>query len=322
MRIVLIGAPGGGKGTQAKLLVEKYGIPQISTGDLLREAVAKATSLGLRAKAAMDAGQLVSDDIVLGMIKERLSQADTQKGFILDGFPRNIPQAEALDALLDEVGQSLQTSLLIDVEFDILMQRLTGRRTCSSCGQMYNIYTSPPRMENRCDKCGGDLVHRADDNEETIGNRLRVYEAQTAPLVEYYRKQGKLRSVKGVGEIQEIFSAVERILNSLPSAVAEAAPAKVVEAPAKKIAAKKKVTKKKAKKKVSKKKAKKKVSKKKAKKKVTKKKAKKKVSKKKAKKKVTKKKTKKKVTKKKAKKKVAKKKTKKKVSKKKAKSRR
>jgi adenylate kinase len=240
MRIVLIGAPGGGKGTQAKLLVEKYGIPQISTGDLLRDAVAKATPLGLRAKAAMDAGQLVSDDIVLGMIKERLAQADAQKGFILDGFPRNIPQAEALDALLEETGQPLQISLLIDVDFEILMQRLTGRRTCGSCGQMYNIYTSPPRMENRCDKCGGELIHRADDNEETIANRLRVYEAQTAPLVEYYRKQGKLRSVKGVGEIEEIFTAIERILNSLPAAEVKAAPAEKAE---KKPAARKKAKK-------------------------------------------------------------------------------
>ena len=146
MRIVLIGAPGGGKGTQAKLLIEKYGIPQVSTGDLLREAVAAGSDLGMRAKAAMDAGQLVSDDIVLGMIEERLSRPDAQNGFILDGFPRNIPQAEALDILLHGMGKPLQTSLLIDVDFDILMQRLTGRRTCSSCGQMFNIHTNPPRI--------------------------------------------------------------------------------------------------------------------------------------------------------------------------------
>ena len=144
MRIVLIGAPGGGKGTQAKLLVDKFGIPQISTGDLLRAAVKAGSALGMQAKQAMDAGQLVSDDIVLGMIKERLAQSDAQNGFILDGFPRNIPQAEALDDLLDEVGKPLQAALLIDVEFNILMQRLTGRRTCASCGQMFNIHTSPP----------------------------------------------------------------------------------------------------------------------------------------------------------------------------------
>jgi len=145
MRIVLIGAPGGGKGTQAKMLIEKYGIPQVSTGDLLREAVAAGTPLGMRAKAAMDAGQLVSDDIVLGMIQERLAKADAQKGFILDGFPRNIPQAEALDKMLGKLAKPLQTAMLIDVDFDVLMQRLTGRRTCQSCGQMYNVFTNPPR---------------------------------------------------------------------------------------------------------------------------------------------------------------------------------
>ena len=342
MRIVLIGAPGGGKGTQAKLLVEKYGIPQISTGDLLREAVAAGSPLGMRAKSAMEAGQLVSDDIVLGMIRERLSKVDAQRGFILDGFPRNIPQAESLDNLLDEMGKALQVSLLIDVDFNILMQRLTGRRTCGQCGAIFNVHTSPPRMEGRCDKCGGELTQRADDNEETVGQRLKVYEAQTAPLIEYYRRQGIVRTVQGVGEIEDIFSAIERILDTLPSgeapAVAVASASKPepepVQQPVKKAVAKKKTAKKKAaKKKATKKKAatkkktsgKKKTTKKKvAKKKVTKKKAKKKV----AKKKVTKKKAKKKVAKKKAakkkakkkvaKKKVAKKKAKKKVAKKKA----
>jgi len=217
MRIVLIGAPGGGKGTQAKKLIEKYGIPQVSTGDLLREAVAAGTPLGLRAKAAMDAGQLVSDDIVLGMIQERLSRSDAQKGFILDGFPRNIPQAETLDKMLDKMGKPLQASILIDVDFDVLMQRLTGRRTCQSCGQMYNVHTNPPRTEGVCDKCGGTVVQRSDDNEATISNRLRVYEAQTAPLVDYYRKQGKLRSVQGIGEIQDIFRNITQILDSLPA---------------------------------------------------------------------------------------------------------
>ncbi|VAX14049.1 Adenylate kinase, partial [hydrothermal vent metagenome] len=217
MRIVLIGAPGGGKGTQAKLLVEKYAIPQISTGDLLRQAVAAGSALGIQAKTIMDAGQLVSDDIVLGMIRERLSEPDTQNGFILDGFPRNISQAEALDRLLEELGSPMQLALLIDVEFNVLLQRLTGRRTCRDCGQMFNIYTSPPRIDGCCDKCGGELLHRADDNEETIANRLKVYEAQTAPLVEYYRHQGKLRTVQGTGEIEDIFANIERILASLPS---------------------------------------------------------------------------------------------------------
>lgn len=216
MRIVLIGAPGGGKGTQAKLLVEKYNIPQLSTGDLLREAVAEGTALGIEAKSAMDAGQLVSDTIVLGMIQERLRSPDAQNGFILDGFPRNIAQAEALDMMLHEMGKPLQTGLLIDVEFDILMKRLTGRRTCGACGQMYNIYTSPPRIEGQCDKCGGGLLHRSDDNEDTISSRLKVYDAQTAPLVDYYRGQGKLRTVKGTGEIEDIFASIERVLSTIP----------------------------------------------------------------------------------------------------------
>ncbi len=218
MRIVLLGAPGSGKGTQSKLLSEKYKIPQISTGDLLRAAVTADTPLGRQAKSAMDAGRLVSDDIVLAMIKERLSERDARRGFILDGFPRNIPQAEALDAVLDEVGLPIQAGLLIEVEFDALMERLTGRRTCESCGQVYNIYTSPSRMDERCDKCGGNLRHRADDNEQTIINRLRVYEAQTSPVVEYYRNQGKLRTVQGVGEIEDIFNAIVKVLEALPKA--------------------------------------------------------------------------------------------------------
>lgn len=213
MRIVLLGAPGSGKGTQAKLLVQKYKAPQISTGDLLRAAVAAGTPLGKQARAAMEAGQLVSDDIVLGMIAERLNTPDAHPGFILDGFPRNIPQAEALDTLLARLGRPLQFALLIEVDFDILMQRLTGRRTCELCGETYNVYTSPSRLDDKCDKCGGNLRHRADDNEETIGSRLRVYDAQTAPLIAYYRNQGKLRTVQGVGEIKDIFTAIGKTLD-------------------------------------------------------------------------------------------------------------
>jgi len=264
MRIVLIGAPGSGKGTQAKYLIEKYGIPQISTGDLLREAVAEQTPLGLQAKQYMESGQLVPDELVLDLISERLGKPDTDKGFILDGFPRNIPQAEALDRMLERVGKPLQVSLLIDVPLDILMQRLTGRRTCSACGAIYNVYTNPPRVPGRCDKCGGELVQRADDNEETVAKRLRVYQEQTAPLIDYYRQQGILRTVPGVGEVEEIFQAIVRILDTLPSAEkpAEAAPAeteaeaKPAPRPMKKKAAKKKAAKKKvAKKKAAKKKA-------------------------------------------------------------------
>jgi adenylate kinase len=217
MRIVLLGAPGSGKGTQGKLLATKYKIPQISTGDLLRAAVIAGTALGRQAKAAMDAGQLVSDDIVLGIIGERLGEPDADKGFILDGFPRNIPQAEALDRMLDSRGTPLQAALLINVDVEVLIERLTGRRTCESCGQMYNVYTSPSRLDDRCDKCGGNLRHRADDNEETISNRLRVYDQQTSPLVSYYREQGKLRTVDGEGEISEIFAEMEKALRNLPA---------------------------------------------------------------------------------------------------------
>lgn len=213
MRIVLLGAPGSGKGTQAKQLIERYNIPQISTGDLLRAAVGAGTELGLKAKAAMDAGALVSDEIVLGMIRDRLQEADAQNGFILDGFPRNTSQAESLDALLDELGQPLKTALLIDVDFDILMKRLTGRLTCGKCGAIFNRYTNPPAKDGICDKCGSDdLVHRADDNEETVGNRLKVYQEQTEPLIAYYKGQGKLESVSGEGEIAEIFSNITAVL--------------------------------------------------------------------------------------------------------------
>lgn len=212
MRIVLLGAPGSGKGTQSKLLVEKYKIPQISTGDLLRAAVSAGTELGKKAKATMDAGQLVSDDIVLGMIQERLTKPDAKSGFILDGFPRNIPQAQSLDALLARMGQPLQLALLVDVDNEVLIKRLTGRRTCGSCGQMYNIYFTPAKTAGKCDKCGGELQHRSDDNEATIRNRLQVYEGQTAPLISYYKAQGKLRTVRGVGNISDIFKAVTDIV--------------------------------------------------------------------------------------------------------------
>lgn len=220
MRIVLLGAPGCGKGTQGHLLSERYGIPEISTGDLLRAAVEAGTPLGRAAKAVMDAGQLVSDDIVLGVIRERLQQPDARKGFILDGFPRNIAQAEALDELLEQLGQPIDVAVLIDVDFDLLLQRLAGRRTCVSCGASYNIFSAPPKMDDRCDECGGRLRQRADDNEETIGNRLRIYEMQTSPVVERYREQGKLRVVQGVGSIDEVFRSVVKVVEEARAAAA------------------------------------------------------------------------------------------------------
>jgi adenylate kinase len=212
MRIVLLGAPGSGKGTQAKLLVEKYKIPQISTGDALRAAVAAGSDLGKKAKAAMDAGQLVSDDIVLGIIQERTAKPDAKAGFILDGFPRNIPQAQALDAMLARIVQPLQLALLVDVDLEVLMKRLTGRRTCGSCGAIYNIYFSPPKTQGKCEKCGGSLMHRSDDNEDTVRNRLSVYEDQTAPLVAYYKAQGKLRTVRGAGNVNDIFNTITDVI--------------------------------------------------------------------------------------------------------------
>jgi adenylate kinase len=215
MRIVLLGAPGSGKGTQAKLLEEKYRLPQISTGDMLREAVAAGTPLGRQAKVAMDAGQLVGDEIVLGIIQQRINRPDARNGFILDGFPRNLPQAEALDQLLNGLGRSINLALLVSVDVDALIQRLVGRRTCMNCGQMYNIYYAPPHIDGRCDECGGRLRHRSDDNEETIGNRLRVYESQTHPVLAYYREQDKLRTVQGVGEIGDVFRAIVRIVDGV-----------------------------------------------------------------------------------------------------------
>ncbi|GMT48380.1 MAG: adenylate kinase [bacterium] len=212
MRIVLLGAPGAGKGTQAKKLVEKYGIPQISTGDILRKAVADGTTLGKEAKSCMDKGELVPDSVVIGLVKERLTRDDCKKGFILDGFPRNTAQAEVLDKVLDETNIPLQVALCVDVDMDILMKRLTGRRTCRQCGQMYNIYFSSPQKEGVCDKCGGELYQRDDDKEETIRRRLEVYEAQTAPLIEYYKNKGILKTVEGTGGIDEIFASICSIL--------------------------------------------------------------------------------------------------------------
>ncbi|MDI6728321.1 MAG: adenylate kinase [Thermodesulfovibrionales bacterium] len=208
MRLVLLGAPGAGKGTQAKILVEKYGIPQISTGDLLRAAVAAGTALGKEAKSYMDKGELVPDSVVLGMVEERLKQDDCKKGYILDGFPRNTKQAEALDKMLSSLNMSLTAALSVDVPFEDLMKRLTGRRTCKACGQMYNVYFNPPKKEGICDKCGGELFQRDDDKEETIKKRLEVYNAQTAPLIDYYGKKGILKSVSGIGSIDDIFKKV------------------------------------------------------------------------------------------------------------------
>jgi adenylate kinase len=204
-RVVLLGAPGAGKGTQAKMLIDRFKIPQISTGDILRKAVADGTPLGKEAKVIMDSGGLVSDKIVLGLVEERLKQPDCKNGFILDGFPRNTAQAEALDKILSGGGMPLTVALNIDVDLNDLLKRLTGRRTCKSCQQMYNIYFSAPKKEGTCDKCGGELFQRDDDKEATIKKRLEVYSQQTAPLIDYYSKKNIMKTVMGVGSIEDIF---------------------------------------------------------------------------------------------------------------------
>jgi len=206
MRIVMLGAPGSGKGTQAKKLQAAHGLVQISTGDLLRQAVADRTELGLKAKAAMDAGNLVSDDIVLGMIRERVAADDAQKGFILDGYPRNAQQARDLAGVFGELGLTLDAAVLMDVSTDVLMKRLTGRRTCSLTGKLLNIYFSPQEELDECTRNGGELLQREDDNEATIGNRLKVYEEQTAPLIRYYEDAGLLRTVSAEGPMDEVYA--------------------------------------------------------------------------------------------------------------------
>ena len=212
MRIFLLGAPGSGKGTQAKKLMADRNIPQISTGDMLRAAAASGSRFGQRAKEVMDAGQLVSDDIVLGIISERLMEADAENGFILDGFPRTEKQALDLNDLLDELGKPLDAAVLLDVDFDILMKRLTGRRTCSLTGKLLNIYSSSREELDECTNAGGELIQREDDNEEVIKSRLEVYRSRTEPLIDFYRKRGKLKTVNADGAVDEVY---ERFLEVL-----------------------------------------------------------------------------------------------------------
>lgn len=209
MRIVLLGAPGSGKGTQAKKLMQDRGIPHISTGDMLRAAVEAGTRFGQKAKGIMEAGQLVSDDIMLGIISERLTESDVEKGFILDGFPRTRQQAYDLDELLDQLGQPLDAAILMDVDFDILMKRLTGRRTCAKTGKLLNIHFSSQAEIDEVAAIGSELVQREDDNEETIGRRLAVYREQTEPVIEFYAKRDRLRTVDAEGGIDEVY---ERLL--------------------------------------------------------------------------------------------------------------
>ena len=211
MKLILLGAPGAGKGTVAKLLTKIDGSVQISTGDILRAAVAAGTELGKKAQAAMKAGELVSDDLIMGIMGERLKEDDCKSGYLLDGFPRTIPQAEALKVLLADMGEELDAVVNIDVPRDVILDRLTTRRTCEDCGEIYNVKSKPPKEEGKCDKCGGAVVQRDDETEEAISNRLDVYNEQTAPLAGFYEKEGNLLTIKATDSDAVINAIKERI---------------------------------------------------------------------------------------------------------------
>jgi adenylate kinase len=215
MKLILLGPPGAGKGTQAASLVEKFGIPQISTGDMLRAAVREQTPMGVKAKEAMDSGALVSDEVVIGIVSERLQQNDCRNGFILDGFPRTIPQADALKLTLSELDKNLDAVLSLQVETDALVERLTGRRACRNCSRGFHVRFDPPQVDGICDSCGGELFLRDDDREETIRNRMEVYHQQTAPLEDYYRQSGLLKIVDGMAPIADVQQQITEILKAI-----------------------------------------------------------------------------------------------------------
>lgn len=216
-RVVLLGPPGAGKGTQAKLLQEKYAACQISTGDILRKAVAERTALGTQAAGFMDRGALVPDEVIVGLVAERLKEKDCESGFILDGFPRTIPQAESLDAILREMNLDLNRALSMRVPRSVIIERLAGRRGCKNCGALAHVVFRPPKKDGVCDRCGGELIQRQDDKEDTIAYRLEVYERQTAPLIDYYRRRNLLREIDGVGTVDEIRARLEQALGDLPA---------------------------------------------------------------------------------------------------------
>jgi len=217
MNLILMGLPGAGKGTQAERIVGKYGLPHISTGDMFRTAIKEETELGKKAKSYMDAGELVPDDVTIGIVRERLGKADCQKGFLLDGFPRTTAQAEALDNLLADMGRRIDAVLYIDVDRDSLLERLTGRRICSQCGATYHITLNPPKEEGVCDKCGGQLYQRDDDKIETVKTRLEVNEKQQKPLLDFYNKKNCLQEIDGNQDIDDVFASIERVLGGLPA---------------------------------------------------------------------------------------------------------
>ncbi|MCM3588517.1 adenylate kinase [Mesobacillus maritimus] len=215
MNLVLMGLPGAGKGTQAEKIVSKYNIPHISTGDMFRAAIKEGTELGLQAKSFMDQGALVPDEVTIGIVRERLSKPDCEKGFLLDGFPRTVAQAEALETMLADLNKQIDYVINIDVDQSILMERLTGRRICKDCGSTYHLVFNPPAKEGVCDKCGGELYQRADDNADTVQNRLEVNIQQTKPLLDFYESKGYLRNINGQQEITTVFAEVDQLLGSL-----------------------------------------------------------------------------------------------------------
>ena len=215
MNLVLMGLPGAGKGTQAEQIVDKYEIPHISTGDMFRSAIKEGTVLGLQAKSFMDKGELVPDEVTIGIVRERLSKADCEKGFLLDGFPRTVPQAEALETILSDLNREIDFVINIDVKKELLMARLTGRRICKSCGSTYHLVFNPPATEGVCDRCNGELYQRADDNEETVQNRLEVNLKQTKPLLDFYETKGYLRNINGQQDIRKVFADLDELLGSL-----------------------------------------------------------------------------------------------------------
>ncbi len=212
MQIVLFGPPGAGKGTQAKFISEEFNIPHISTGDILRENVREGTPLGKKAKSYMDKGALVPDELLIDIIKERLQKPDTRRGFLLDGYPRTLAQAKALDVILDDINKNLDAVVNVDVGANELVRRLSGRRTCKSCQASYHVKSNPPKVPGVCDRCGGELYQRADDTEAAIKNRIGVYEKQTQPLIDYYKKKGLLIDIDGEREIDEVRSDIMKAL--------------------------------------------------------------------------------------------------------------
>lgn len=212
MNIVLMGLPGAGKGTQADKIVEKYAIPHISTGDMFRAAIKDGTELGLQAKSFMDQGALVPDEVTIGIVRERLAQADCEKGFLLDGFPRTVPQAEALDSILAELGRPVEYTINVQVEKDELIARLSGRRICKTCGTSYHLIFNPSKEEGKCDKDGGELYTRADDNPETVANRLEVNMKQAQPLLDFYEAKDVLTNINGQQEISKVFAEIDALL--------------------------------------------------------------------------------------------------------------